>query len=569
MKTLFYIVSITLFAILCVVYAHKVSEYNVLEVVSASEFVIDFNHNKTQDENEFVKFDIETAFDEKDSLTKEESIIFKELAKNFAKDFFFNKKVRLVNNEIYTGKLSYQNAFKNSGFNFNDNKESYDEVIKYIRSNSFYVLNKHNLRYHRINCPSAFRVEKYFLLNSVDLPSKAKPCKFCVPEAKISKSISKPKVDFVQGDVKVYFSDYTTKLKPSFNCESDICKELLYRINSAERSIDMAIYGYTKVPEIDDAIKRAINRGVKIRLVYDVDAKNETNYLDSKRLAQLVKHATSDYDVEGGYKKYSNTFMHNKFYIFDDQYVITGSANLSPNDMSGFNSNVMLMISSPVVAGIYKKEFEKMFAGQFHNLKTKTQNNTNIELNGSKLSIYFSPQDKITKNHIIPILKTSQKYIYVPAFLITDKWMADELIAAKTRGVDVRIILDASNARSPHSQINYLRENKVPVKVEDYAGKLHSKSILIDDKISVIGSMNFSKSGQNINDENVVVIFNKDLTMLYKHHFNYLWSRIEDRWLHFIPRAEGLDSKGSCNDGLDNNYDGFADSEDVACKDFS
>ena len=46
-----------------------------------------------------------------------------------------------------------------------------------------------------------------------------------------------------------------------------------------------------------------------------------------------------------------------------------------------------------------------------------------------------------------------------------------------------------------------MRNAKIPVKVENYAGKVHSKSIIIDDKYIVAGSMNFSNSGENRNDE--------------------------------------------------------------------
>ncbi len=61
--------------------------------------------------------------------------------------------------------------------------------------------------------------------------------------------------------------------------------------------------------------------------------------------------------------------MHNKFYIFDDKVLITGSANLSHTDMSGFNSNSIVVINSPLVAAIYKQEFEQMFEGKFHTEK--------------------------------------------------------------------------------------------------------------------------------------------------------------------------------------------------------
>ena len=76
--------------------------------------------------------------------------------------------------------------------------------------------------------------------------------------------------------------------------------------------------------------------------------------------------------------------MHNKFYIFDNKIVITGSANLSHTDMSGFNSNNIIVINSADVAKIYKTEFEQMFNGNFHSTKIPTAKN---KANG--MQIYF------------------------------------------------------------------------------------------------------------------------------------------------------------------------------------
>ena len=83
-------------------------------------------------------------------------------------------------------------------------------------------------------------------------------------------------------------------------------------------------------------------------------------------------------------------------------------------------------------------------------------------------------------------------------------------------GVDVKLIIDATNAYSSRSKVKMLRSAGIPVKIENYAGKIHSKSIIIDDKYIIVGSMNFSKSGENKNDENVVIIEDERLAKFYK-----------------------------------------------------
>lgn len=569
MKKLFYATLITLLGALCLTIQHQNSSYSLLKILSADTFVIDFNHNDSLDKNETYKLDnLEISTNPEDNLSEQEIFILNELAKNFAREFFFNKKIKLdKKGDIWAGNNEYRKAFYNAGFNYKQNPKEYKKLIEDARTNKYYIINLHNLKYHKVGCKHALNTENYQLVNSNDLPKKAKPCLACNSSLEPSKDKNNKKITtFTTNGIKLFFSDHTTQLKPSKNCSSSICKELVSNINNTKNTLDIAIYGYTFVPEIETALINAIKRGVKIRLVYDLDANGNTTYNDSLRLAKLVSQSNNDYSSEGNNKKYSNEIMHNKFYIFDGARVITGSANLSPNDMSGFNSNTTVTIKSEQIAKLYTKEFEQMLNSNFHNKKISHTNTQKFEINETPVEVYFSPQDRITKNHIIPLIKSAKQYIYLPAFLITDKWLADELITAKVRGVEIKVILDASQAHSQYSKIKQLRESGIPVKVENYAGKLHTKSIIIDDKISIIGSMNFSKSGQNINDENVLIIKNNGLTKEYRQYFEYLWNRIDNKWLTRIPRAESIDSIGSCTDGIDNNYDKMIDSSDEGCK---
>ena len=150
--------------------------------------------------------------------------------------------------------------------------------------------------------------------------------------------------------------------------------------------------------------------------------------------------------------------------------------------------------------------------------------------------------------------------------MLTEKRVCDALIAAHKRGVDVRVIIDALNASGKYSKHQYLRDNGVLVKTENYAGKMHSKSLIADDKYTVIGSMNFSYSGENKNDENLMVIEDSSVAKFYKNNFLYQWNKIDNKWLKYNARAEGKDSIGSCSDGIDNDYDGLVDMDDPACR---
>ena len=90
--------------------------------------------------------------------------------------------------------------------------------------------------------------------------------------------------------------------------------------------------------------------------------------------------------------------------------------------------------------------------------------------------------------------------------------------------------------------------------------------MIIDDTYTVIGSMNFSGSGEKKNDENLIVVKNSELAKHYKKFFEYLWVKIPDFWLTHDVSAESIYSIGSCSDGIDNDYDGLIDSADEGCR---
>ena len=539
----------------------KDKEFCVKNVISPTEIQLD--------NDEILKFDDIQTFDANYSLknkelatklgiTEDEAFIIGNLAKYWSQNLLSGRDVLVENGDLIYYKYSYQKKLENSAFGIRNNepcrKSTFNKLLKSIRHTKYGIFA--NDKFYPISKDFAqgdfivMRKSHYYRLFPKAFVKKAKGAKKTKFEK--SKIYFKP---FSNGNIKIIVSDLTTKLKPDRNCSSDICKEILTNINNSKVSIDMAIYGYSSTSAIEKAIKDAQNRGVKIRLIYDVNAKNQNIYPDTFKFVNLIANSKSDSGL-----KDSNATMHNKFYIFDNKIVITGSANLSHTDMSGFNSNNIIVINSADVAKIYKTEFEQMFNGNFHSAKIPTAKN---KANG--MQIYFSPQDKSISNAVLPIIENAKDYIYIPIFVITENRVVEALIKAKQRGVDVRLISDALNASSKYSKIKVLRASGIPVKIENYAGKMHSKTMIVDDKYSIIGSMNFSKSGETKNDENTIVLENAEAAKYLKRFFLYQWDRIPDKWLTGYPRAEGWESVGSCSDGIDNDYDGSTDAKDSGC----
>lgn len=541
------IILIFLFVLFLIFLHPKEKEYYVREVISPTEFILD--------NGEIFKVKGLESFDpyfssrnkelaSKLNLSEEDAFVTGNLGKYWARNILEGRKINIYGSEIIYHKFNYRSIFMNSPYCIKDgrfvNSKASEKVIKTVKRTNYRILNLETDKVYPIS--PDFIPENYIVIKGGYKKKKKK---------KHTEKKTEHTTTIELKNFKLLLTDFTQKLKPDRKCSSNICKEILSNINQAQSSIDIAIYGYSSVPAIEQAIKNAQQRGVKIRLVHDMDSKGNNIYENTSNLAKLIQNTQSDRN-----SKEASFIMHNKFYIFDNKTVITGSANLSHTDMSGYNSNAVVVINSEEAANIYRREFEQMYEGRFHSVKTSMNKTSNI---------YFSPQDKTITNGVLPLIKGAKNYIYIPAFIVIENRIIEELISAKKRGIDVRIIADALNASAGHSRVKDLRENGVPVKIENYAGKMHSKTMIIDDKYLLLGSMNFSYSGENRNDENFIILANPEAAKFYKSFFLYLWDKIPDKWLKYYPKAEGLDSVGSCSDGIDNDYDGLIDSADEGC----
>ncbi|MBQ7126183.1 DUF1669 domain-containing protein [bacterium] len=520
--------------------------------ISLNEKIFELKDIELFDDNYTVK---NSSLSKELNINEDEAFIIGTLGKYWANNLLLRRSVTINQDDLIYEKRSYKEKLLNTGFCLKNNKpcseSMFNELLHNIRKSNYKAIDLDTNEILDINKESIEKTSRYVIMKSSH-----------IRWARLYKSIIKiPDIQdsYSDNDIKLLLSDFTQNLKPRRECTTSICKEIVSSINNAERSIDIAIYGYSDIKNLRSALSKAVLRGVKIRLVYDADSKNRNIYPDTKLLLDILTDNSSDF---GSYE--SNSLMHNKFYIFDDKKLITGSANLSHTDMSGFNSNSVIVIESEGVANIYKKEFEQMYFGKYHNDKTPIHDKS-ITHGNTSLKILFSPQDKSITNYIIPLINNAKNYIYIPTFVLTDIRVVNALTNAKKRGVDVKIIIDALNASIKHSKHKELRAAGIDVKTENYAGKMHSKSMLIDDKYTVIGSMNFSNSGENKNDENIVIIENVGMTKFYKQFFLYQWQKIDNKWLYKNARAESKDSIGSCSDGIDNNYNGLIDSEDFAC----
>ncbi len=89
-----------------------------------------------------------------------------------------------------------------------------------------------------------------------------------------------------------------------------------------------------------------------------------------------------------------------------------------------------------------------------------------------------------------------KREVLVQAYSFTSPQIAKALADARRRGVDVRVILDQSQTGQKKSQIatDTLVIAKVPVLIDDAHAIAHNKIMVLDRRLVVTGSFNFTKA---------------------------------------------------------------------------
>jgi len=149
----------------------------------------------------------------------------------------------------------------------------------------------------------------------------------------------------------------------------------------------------------------------------------------------------------------------------------------------------------------------------------------------SKSLVYFSPDDK-PQTHLISYINGAKNRIYAAVYMFTDKQIAQALIDAKDRGVDVEIIADRTSLDSPYGKILFLQEHGVktfifklkPTKYSRYGPLMHNKFAVIDNTVWT-GSFNWTISANQRNQENVIYTDEKNVHEKFLTHFSILKER--------------------------------------------
>ena len=190
------------------------------------------------------------------------------------------------------------------------------------------------------------------------------------------------------------------------------------------------------------------------------------------------------------------------------------------------SDNNLIQVRSPQMAHNYLVEFEEMFLDhQFGSASPANTPNPILNVNGTQLDVSFSPDDG-TIERLIELVQDAQDEILFMAFSFTDDDLAQIILDRASEGVAVTGVLDKSQALSNTSgEYAYFLENGIDVRLDGNQHGMHHKVIIIDRRIVVTGSYNFSNTR---NDENTLILHSSEIAESYVEEFDRFWEIAEN-----------------------------------------
>ena len=135
-------------------------------------------------------------------------------------------------------------------------------------------------------------------------------------------------------------------------------------------------------------------------------------------------------------------------------------------------------------------------------------------------SLYDDPESIIIKN-----IDDAKEFISIAMYAFTDREIASAIIRAKDREVDIKIYLDRSQVNAEYSKSRYFVNNGIKdIRISSNSYIMHNKFAVIDNEIVITGSYNWTASAGERNDENLLVIDDKNIIKEYQNQFNNLWN---------------------------------------------
>jgi len=310
-----------------------------------------------------------------------------------------------------------------------------------------------------------------------------------------------------------------------FTDEEALAKPIVDAIGRTKQTLDVALYNL-QIDAAVAALVQAQRRGVKVRVLFD----NAHVYPQAGKQIQAVIDSGIETRAMNG--RGGTGAMHCKYALFDGTLLQTGSANWSGFAESFSYENIMFVADADIVSG-YGRNFDWMWAqarpaAQPDAPAAKptpppSDPTPDVNFNGTALPDYvFSPRGG-TEAAIVKALDAARSEVAVAMFTLTSKNIMEALKRASARGVRVRMML-FSGQKFPF--LKEAKASRIDFRFKDgrlEKGQMHNKYAVLDGKLLINGSFNWTATAEDANTENTIFTLAPEYAAPYLAEFEKLF----------------------------------------------
>ncbi len=284
-------------------------------------------------------------------------------------------------------------------------------------------------------------------------------------------------------------------------------------------------------------LERKVKEGVEVRLMYDdigSMGRVHVNYHKTLRKKGIACQKFNHFVPV--LSNVHNNRDHRKIVVIDGAIGYTGGLNLADEYVNLTHPYGHWKDTAIRLEGEGVKNFIVMFL-KLYNFNRRTVEDFSPYLGGEYQTFenegYVQPYGDgprplygthTGEDVYINLLNGAQKYAYIMTpYLIIDYNMRETLVLAARRGVDVRIITPhIPDKKVPYAltRANYLALIKGGVKIYEYTpGFIHAKSMLVDDEVGVVGTINLDYRSFIHHFEDAVLLYGTKSLLSLKEDF--------------------------------------------------
>jgi phosphatidylserine/phosphatidylglycerophosphate/cardiolipin synthase-like enzyme len=139
---------------------------------------------------------------------------------------------------------------------------------------------------------------------------------------------------------------------------------------------------------------------------------------------------------------------------------------------------------------------------------------------------FFAPHEDVAAR-IIHALSNTRTSADLAVFTITDDRVSRAILDAHRRGVAIRIVSDNDKSADLGSDVDDLAKNGLAVRIDRTPVHMHHKFAILDGRVLLNGSYNWTRSASRENNENLVISRDPDLIAAFTREFERCWAVAE------------------------------------------